>query len=97
MGILSLIWCFTKEYRLLNYLNEIWLRCRYFIRNIISYVKKELLCCVILNIKDIIIIILIIFLIGAVLFGSLGNFLGVISSFINGVSDSVSNTEGYVL
>lgn len=49
-----------------------------------------------MSIKDIIIIILIIFLIGAVLFGSLGNFLGIISGFITGVSDSVNNSEGYV-
>ena len=49
-----------------------------------------------MSIKDIIIIILIIFLIGAVLFGSLGNFLGIISGFITGVRDSVNNNEGYV-
>ena len=49
-----------------------------------------------MGIKDIFIIVLIIALVGAILFGSFGNFLGMITGVMNGVSDTVSNSEGYV-
>ena len=46
--------------------------------------------------KDIIILILIIAIIGAVLFGSLGNFLGFVTGILNGVNEVVHSNEGYV-
>ena len=49
-----------------------------------------------MSIKDLIIIVLVILLLGAVLFGSLGNFLGSITGFLDGVSNGVSESEGYV-
>ena len=49
-----------------------------------------------LRIKDIIIILLIITIFGAVLFGSLGNFLGVINGMVTGITDTVTQNEGYV-
>ena len=41
-------------------------------------------------------IILLIVIVGGVLFGTVGNFLGTIASVGNGISDAVSGSEGYV-
>lgn len=49
-----------------------------------------------MSIKDIIILILAIVLVGAILFGSLGNFLGVINGVMDGVTNTVNSNEGYV-
>ena len=46
--------------------------------------------------KDILILILIVALFGTLIFGSLGNFFGAISTAFSGVSDTVDNTGGYV-
>ena len=50
----------------------------------------------IMGIKDIIILVLIIAIIGAVLFGSVGNFFSTMAGVITGVSDTVNSNEGYV-
>ena len=46
--------------------------------------------------KDLIIILLLVVIVGGVLFGTVGNFLGTIASVGNGISDAVSGGEGYV-
>jgi len=49
-----------------------------------------------MSIKNIFILILVVALVGAVRFGSLGSFLGFISGITTGMSDVVSDNEGYV-
>ena len=49
-----------------------------------------------MNFKDIVIVFLVIIIICTVLFGSLGNFLGAIDGVLSGVSNKVSDSEGYV-
>lgn len=46
--------------------------------------------------KDFLIILLLIVIVGAVLFGSVGNFLGSIVGVMSGVDDVVEGSEGYV-
>ena len=48
------------------------------------------------KIRYLIIIVLLVVIVGGVLFGTVGNFLGTIASFGNGISDAVSGSEGYV-
>ena len=49
-----------------------------------------------MDFKDLIIILLLVVIVGGILFGTVGNFLGTIASFGNGISDAVSGGEGYV-
>ena len=49
-----------------------------------------------MGVKNLFILILVVALVGAVLFGSLGSFLGFISGVATGMSDVVSENEGYV-
>ena len=49
-----------------------------------------------MDFKDLIIIVLLVVIVGGILFGTVGNFLGTIASFGNGISDAVSSSEGYV-
>ena len=49
-----------------------------------------------MDFKDLIIILLLVVIVGGILFGTVGNFLGTIASVGNGISDAVSGSEGYV-
>ena len=49
-----------------------------------------------MSIKDIVILLLVIAIIGAVLFDSFANFLGFITDISNGVTNAVDSNEGHI-
>ena len=49
-----------------------------------------------IGIKDLIILLLFIVIVGSILFGSIGNFAATVSGIVNSISGTINSNEGYV-